>query len=192
MRPSARPPKSSLAVRFALTITLVSNLVGLGAVVHLTNEVERLEAVRPTTIVIPSVPDFAHYCDRKAPKDFNRLVLEAATEFDLDPWILAVTVYRESDCRERAKGSSGEIGLAQVNPSVWAETLVAEGFIARESDLYDPRTNLRSAAWILAKLRQQVEGDELSLFRRYNGAGKKADRYATEQLAVLYELREGA
>lgn len=191
MRPSARPPKSSLAVRLAFTMTLVSNLVGLGAVVHLTNEVDTL-AARPTTIVIPTVPDFAHYCDRKAPKDFNRLVLEAATEFELDPWVLAVTVYRESDCRERAKGSSGEIGLAQVNPSVWAETLVAEGFISKTADLYDPRTNLRSAAWILAKLKRQVAGDELSLFRRYNGAGKKADRYATEQLAVLYELREGA
>ena len=114
------------------------------------------------------VEDFAAHCDKAPPADFAVLVQEAAAEFKVDPRMLAVTVYRESDCDPAARGASGEIGLAQVHPRVWTKTLVDEGLIEDAEDLWDPGTNLRASAFILARMSKAARGDVQESFRRYN------------------------
>lgn len=134
--------------------------------------------------LVEVVPDYTVGCEQTPPDGFHDAVVDAAAEFGIDPWVVAVTVHRESGCDPYALGSSGEIGLAQVNPSVWMRVLRREGIARRSQELYDVRTNLRAAAYILHHGWVESDGDVFDTFRRYNGSGAKARRYALEQVAA--------
>jgi len=127
-------------------------------------------------------PDYGVGCRTTPPDDLSVAITRAADEFDVDPWMVAVTVHRESGCDQYARGSSGEIGLAQVNPSVWMDTLKSAGIARRPVDLYDVRTNLRASAYILSRMLDAADGDLFGTFRRYNGSGPKSRKYAREQV----------
>lgn len=129
-------------------------------------------------------PEYTVMCDHAPPIDMDDAIDSAAAEFGLDPWMVAVTVYRESGCDQYALGSAGEVGLAQVNPSVWMDTLRREGIARRPQELYDVRTNLRAAAYVLRRTHDAADGDLFGTFRRYNGRGPKARQYAREQVAA--------
>lgn len=125
--------------------------------------------------------DFAQHCDKTPPDDFNRMVEDAAEETGINPRLLALTVYRESRCKADALGAVGEIGLGQVYPRIWKETLVEEGIIDSVDDLYDPEVNLRAVGFILGESLRYAKGDPTDALRRYNGSGPAAERYAYEQ-----------
>lgn len=129
-------------------------------------------------------PGYAALCDHVPPVDLTEAVEVAASEYGLDPWMVAVTVHRESGCDQYALGSAGEVGLAQVNPSVWMDTLRREGIARRPQELYDVQTNLRAAAYVLRRTHDAADGDLFGTFRRYNGRGPKARQYAREQVAA--------
>jgi len=133
-------------------------------------------------------PGYAVGCHVAPPPDLSEAIARAAVEFDIDPWLVAVTVHRESGCDQYALGAKGEVGLAQVNPSVWLDTLRAEGIARRPQELYDVRTNLRASAYILHQARRSARGDLFGTFRRYNGSGPKARRYAREQVSAYIRL----
>lgn len=123
-------------------------------------------------------------CTRPRPAGLGFLIEEAAAEADIEPAWLAITVWRESGCNNAARGSSGEIGLTQINPRVWASKLGAspDGW-----EMWDPESNLRYSAMILRRLRDS-SSSEREMFRKYNGRGPKARKYAAEQMAVLASL----
>lgn len=141
---------------------------------------QRIEARRPTA--------FSAHCDHAPPVLFDQMVEAAAVESGIDPRLVAVTVYRESDCDPAALGSSGEVGLGQVHPKVWTASLVAAGIVRRAEDLWDPWTNLRATSHILAHLRMKADGQLLGMFRRYNGSGPRARAYAHEQVRAFSSL----
>lgn len=136
------------------------------------------------------LPTFASLCTHEPVKGFDKMLLQAATSYKVDPMILAVTVYRESGCDPNAIGSSGEIGLGQINPRVWSSELKAQGIIKTKNDLKDARINLRASAYVLAKMLRASKGDTRSMFRRYNGSGPKARAYAQAQVKALSVLRK--
>lgn len=129
-------------------------------------------------------PEYSAQCEHAAPLGLDDAIDVAAAEYGLDPWMVAVTVYRESRCDQFALGSVGEVGLAQVNPSVWMDALRREGIARRPQELYDVRTNLRAAAYVLRRTHDAADGDLFGTFRRYNGRGPKAHQYAREQVAA--------
>lgn len=130
--------------------------------------------------------DYAAMCDKTPPAGLNDMILKAAHEYQVDPTILASTVYRESKCDKNALGTSGEIGLGQVHPKVWLEDLKEHGILKREKDLYKPLTNLRASAYILSTLAHRADTAR-DLFRMYNGSGKQAHKYADEQMVAYRE-----
>lgn len=136
------------------------------------------------------LPTFASLCDHEPMKRFDKMIVEAAAEYEIDPAILAVTVYRESGCDPAAIGSSGEIGLGQINPKVWSSELKAQGIIKTKNDLKDAKINLRASAYVLAKMLRTSKGDTHGMFRRYNGSGPKARAYAQAQVKALSVLRK--
>lgn len=134
--------------------------------------------------VYPALSAYGGWCTHPVPDGFDVAVEDAAFEYGVDPWMLAVTVHRESGCDPNARGLAGEIGLAQINPPVWLPTLRDAGIVTRAKDLYDVRTNLRAAAFILREGRRAAAGSAYGAFRRYNGSGPKARQYAREQVAA--------
>ena len=168
-----------------LSTAIVLGELALFAFIVLSGEPEVSVAIAP---VIVEPVSFSANCTSTPPKDFDVLVQAAAFEFGVDPRVLATTVYRESDCNARALGSSGEIGLAQIHPKVWAEALIEAGVIRRTKDLWQPFTNLRASAYILARLSDDAGGNLRGTFRRYNGSGPKARKYAHEQVRAFASL----
>ena len=127
-------------------------------------------------------PGYEVGCRVTPPEGLTAAIEDASHEFHVDPWMLTATIHRESGCDQYALGSSGEIGLAQVNPSVWMTTLRRKGIAARPQELYSVRANLRAAAFVLHRMHVAADGDVFGIFRRYNGSGPKARQYAREQV----------
>jgi soluble lytic murein transglycosylase-like protein len=165
------------AVAIVAAFTVVSNTV-------LAVEAPRTTPIESVTPEPEPPPDYTADCAVAPPVDLSMHIVDAAAEFGMNPWMVAVTVHQESGCDQYALGSSGEIGLAQVNPSVWMRVLRREGIARRPQELYDVRTNLRAAAYILHHSWVESDGDVFDTFRRYNGSGAKARRYAREQVAA--------
>jgi soluble lytic murein transglycosylase-like protein len=139
----------------------------------------------PITEVGECIPEpWVQGCTRPNPEGLGFLIEEAAAEVDIDPAWLAITVWRESGCDSAARGAAGEIGLTQINPKVWSAVIGAspDGW-----EMWDPQSNLRYSAMILRRLRDS-SASEREMFRKYNGKGAKARKYAAEQMAVLAKL----
>jgi len=133
-------------------------------------------------------PDYTTGCHLPPPNGLNQALVQAAAEYGVDPWVLAVTVYRESGCDQYALGAVGEVGLTQINPTVWMSTLKAEGIANRPQELYDVNINLRASAYSLAYNHKAASGSLFGTFRRYNGSGPKARHYAREQVAAYTQI----
>lgn len=129
----------------------------------------------------------AWMCHQSYPEGFDDMIHEVAREYHMNPRTLALTALRESGCNPRARGGSGEIGLMQINPKVWRTHLSEKGL----TDLWDPMTNLRAGAYILTKMRNRSRTYREAI-RRYNGAGPKARRYASEQTQLYRNLFQEA
>ena len=118
-------------------------------------------------------------CTSKAtPKDLETLALSAGGEYGVNPRLLLALVQKESGCDPKAKGSSGEIGLGQVMPSVWFHRVQVPLGLSREADLYVPLTNLRAVALILRDIHEYAGGNVSATLRLYNGSGRKAQDYS--------------
>lgn len=142
--------------------------------------------VQDIKVVVEEVPveDLTGGCTFPHMVGFNELVDAAANLHGVNPRVLALTVYRESGCNVLALGAADEIGLTQVNPKVWVKKLIREGLITEQNDLWDAQTNLEAGAYILASNAKWAKGDTWGTLRRYNGSGKKARAYATEQVSA--------
>ena len=125
--------------------------------------------------------DLAAHCQKTPPPRFNEMLHQAAVEGDLNPRVVALTVYRESKCKASARGGVGEIGLGQIYPAVWTDTLKREGIIESVDDLYDPEINLKATVFVLNEAYERSHGKPVDALRRYNGTGKRAMRYAFYQ-----------
>ena len=171
------------ALRIVVTMVVAAEL---SVVWHLLDDADADDTLPAVGECTPDgvAPEYSVQCDHAPPVGLDDAIDDAASEYGLDPWMVAVTVYRESRCDQFALGSVGEVGLAQVNPSVWMDTLSREGIARRPQELYDVRTNLRAAAYILRRTHDAADGDLFGTFRRYNGRGPKARQYAREQVAA--------
>jgi len=87
----------------------------------------------------------------------------------------------ESACNPRARGSSGEIGAAQIRPEIWAEPLMDAGVISSPRDLWTMDGSIRASAWIL----ESLPGSMPEKIRRYNGSGAAARRYRDTVLHLM-------
>ena len=113
------------------------------------------------------------------------LIAEAAAKHGLPLPLVKAVVWRESDFEVRAVGAAGERGLMQVTPGAaqdWARIHRIRSF--RETDLFDPRTNLEVGTWYLSRAirRWQEDGaDRPEVFglAEYNAGITRARRWAT-------------
>jgi len=86
------------------------------------------------------------------------VILAAARRYGVDPALVKAVVWRESKFDQRARGSSGEIGLMQVNRLAAQEWAAAEGLRAfRHEELFDPGKNALAGSWYLGKLLKRYE-----------------------------------
>lgn len=112
------------------------------------------------------------------------LIAEAAAKHGLPLPLLKAVVWRESDFESRAVGGAGERGLMQVTRGAaqdWARIHRIRSF--RETDLFDPRTNLEVGTWYLARAIRRWQEDgaerpEVFGLAEYNAGITRARRWA--------------
>lgn len=92
--------------------------------------------------------------------------LEAAAEYNLDPYLIVAQSYAESSFINHALSNKGAVGLMQIMPQFWARGQIE--FIKGVEDLYNPRLNVRAGAYILRYYLDKT-GDMVSALRAYHG-----------------------
>ena len=99
--------------------------------------------------------------------DIDSLIVEAATEYKLNPKLLAAVVTRESTHNSDAYSPKGAIGLAQIMPFN-----ASRCGLAKKSKLWDDRNNIRCGARILSEELAAAKNKLPVALQVYNGGPK--------------------
>ncbi len=106
-----------------------------------------------------------------AASKFSEYVMEASAAFQIDPFLIASILIKESHAKYKARSSCGAYGLMQVNWSVHRGNIrKAFSEIATLSDLIQPRNNILVGTYIFSCYMQSSGGDISEALSRYLGA----------------------
>jgi hypothetical protein len=117
----------------------------------------------------------------KSKSPYDSLISKVAGEVGIDPKVLKQIAAQESSLNPNAvndNGSSRDYGLMQHNSKYMGERGL-DG-----SNVMDPESNLRAGAKFFKGLLDRSGGNYREAFRRYNGSGSKAERYANNSMAT--------
>lgn len=103
------------------------------------------------------------------PRGFAELVNAAATQQQLDPWLVAALIRQESLYNPQARSGSDARGLMQLLPSTAAHWAPAAGLSPASLDLYDPGVSVRIGTTYLKGLFGMFDGDPFKAVAAYNG-----------------------
>lgn len=76
------------------------------------------------------------------------LIIQSATQNDVDPLLMAAVIRQESSYRNYVVSSAGAVGLTQVIPRYWQQTC--------PGDLFQENININCGSFILAKYNQST------------------------------------
>ncbi len=76
------------------------------------------------------------------------LIIQSATQNDVDPLLMAAVIRQESSYRNYVVSSAGAVGLTQVIPRYWQQ--------ACPGDLFQENININCGSFILAKYNQSA------------------------------------
>jgi hypothetical protein len=121
---------------------------------------------------------------------YRREAAKQAERFGIDPELYVRLIERESGFDPNAKGSSGEIGLAQIMPDTAKDPGYGTDPI---SDRSDPMDSLRFGAQHLSNMIKHYDGDVTLALQAYNGGGGNVARGTVSDDAKMYasELLNG-
>ena len=91
--------------------------------------------------------------EERLEQKFAPQIHAAAGRYGLDPLLIKAVIWQESRFNPNARGSSGEIGLMQIQEIAaqeWADAEHDRAFV--HAHCFDPRTNTLAATFYLAKL----------------------------------------
>lgn len=134
--------------------------------------------------VIRSEPDA--YLRARYPLRYTAVIRAHASNYELDPALLAAVVYTESRFDADARSPAGAIGLMQLLPETAKGIALRTGgdaFVV--SDLLDPELNIRYGAWYLRALLRKY-GDENTALAAYHAGQGNVDRWRAAGVPVQF------
>jgi soluble lytic murein transglycosylase len=120
------------------------------------------------------------------PLKYASIVRGHATNYRLNPALLAAVIEQESKFNTDAKSSTGAIGLMQLEPQTAKGIAIHTGgsrFVV--ADLYKPEINVRYGAWYLRHLLDKY-GDEKTALAAYNAGQENVDRWRAKQEPIQF------
>lgn len=120
-----------------LTLTIFSGCTSLGI-----GSLEKRSAKLANGIQKAYSVD-ANTAQRVAP-----LIIQSASQNNVDPLLMAAVIRQESSYRNYAVSSAGAVGLTQVIPRYWQQTC--------PGDLFQENININCGSYILAKYNQSA------------------------------------
>lgn len=112
------------------------------------------------------------------PTTYSEIIVESAKKYNLDPYLVLAVIKTESAFDKEAKSSQNAMGLMQITGSTakWiAEKNNVSNF--KESDLYDPQTNIQMGCWYLNNLSQEFGGKLQLVLAAYNGGRGNVNKW---------------
>jgi len=126
--------------------------------------------------------------DKDEMYDYVDLILEYSYKKDLNPWLVASVIAKESSFNARARSKVGARGLMQIMPN-WREDksgrIVWSSRKSYSVNLYDPRTNIRFGTTILKHYLDLYKDPAVAL-AAYNGS-KGSMRYPNAVFDIFEE-----
>lgn len=119
------------------------------------------------------------------PMPYAHLIVPAALEEGIDPFIFFSLVRQESRFDRYATSWAEARGLTQVIPSTGEGIAAALGFSPfRLEDLYRPVVSVRFGTWYLGRQLAAFDGQALVALAAYNGGPGNAQRWANRTVPV--------
>ncbi len=119
------------------------------------------------------------------PMPYAHLIVPAALEEGIDPFIFFSLVRQESRFDRYATSWAAARGLTQVIPSTGEGIAAALGFSPfRLEDLYRPVVSVRFGTWYLGRQVAAFDGQTLVALAAYNGGPGNAQRWANRTIPV--------
>ncbi|MBI2588343.1 lytic transglycosylase domain-containing protein [Candidatus Berkelbacteria bacterium] len=110
------------------------------------------------------------------PLEHEEVINRSASEFGIDPTLIAAVIFRESRFHETSVSRAGARGLMQIVPGTGAGIAKRLGVTNFSADLlFDPVTNIRFGTSYLRTLYDSYGSLDLVL-AAYNGGGAAANR----------------
>ncbi|CAN5155972.1 lytic transglycosylase domain-containing protein [soil metagenome] len=134
--------------------------------------------------VVKTEPDV--YLRARYPLEFEHILRSHASNYDLDPALLAAAVYVESRFDPQAESAAGAVGLMQLLPNTAKGIALRTGgerFVV--ADLRDPEINVRYGSWYLDHLRDRYEDTRLMLAAYHAGQGN-VDRWRADGAGIAF------
>ena len=111
------------------------------------------------------------------PLRYEQIVRGHASNYRLDPALLAAVIYQESKFEADAKSEAGAIGLMQLQPETARGIAIRTGGSRfQTSDLYTPEINVRYGSWYLRHLLNKYDDEKLAL-AAYNAGPTAVERF---------------
>ena len=134
--------------------------------------------------IYESEPDW--FLQSRYPLEYEHIVRGHATNYDLDPALLAAVIYAESRFDPNALSEAGAVGLMQLLPGTAKGIAVRTGgtrFVV--ADLRDPELNIRYGAWYLDHLLDRYGETQFALAAYHAGPGN-VDRWRRDGLGIAF------
>ena len=133
-------------------------------------------------------------CEVPPPPEFHQAMELASEKYSIDQQLLEVIANRESRCRQDVIGAAGEVGIMQVNPSVWKDepynwVRLKEGTGLEWDAVYTVDGNILMGAWILNNAITVMGGDLRKGIALYNGYSEAGLKYADAILSHYSEVK---
>tara|TARA_A100001011_G_C14289339_1_gene835366 strand:+ start:188 stop:598 length:411 start_codon:yes stop_codon:yes gene_type:complete len=134
-------------------------------------------------------------CEVPPPPQFEVTVELAEKKYGIDDKLIKVIANRESRCRQDVTGAAGEIGIMQINPSVWRDEpynwdRLHTGTGLSWGDVYTVEGNIMMGTWILKNAIDTMNGDLRKGIALYNGYSEAGLAYADAVLKSYKEIDE--
>ena len=132
-------------------------------------------------------------CEVPPPPQFEQAIEVAAEQFNIEKELLQIIANKESRCRQDVVGAAGEIGLMQINPTVWRDepynwNRLAAGTNLSWEAVHTVDGNVLMGAWILRNAINAMGGDLRKGIALYNGYSEAGLRYADDILKTYSTL----
>lgn len=104
------------------------------------------------------------------PYPYRDMVEHHASEYALDPLLVAAVIKTESNFKPDALSPKGARGLMQIMPDTgkWIATQLGRADY-QANDLLKPEVNIQMGCWYLASLYKEFHGDKVMVLAAYNG-----------------------
>jgi soluble lytic murein transglycosylase len=121
------------------------------------------------------------------PLRYTAIVRGHASNYHLDPALLAAVIETESKFNADARSSAGAVGLMQLTPTT-AEGIAqyTGGHNFHLSDLTNPEINVRYGAWYLRHLLDRYHGNERLALAAYNAGEAHVDQWQNEHVGIQF------